>query len=181
MKWVLPRAGPLPCNTVACLTHHLWPVLVSQLAVRWKKAACSAQSLAQSWMAWQGKCQPEPNPGELGFLWKKAKYGFVPAASRPAHYSYVCVLAHNGGKSVVNMWPAGKERCSIRKTWKQKSLESKSSGPTCPRVTVKQRKSFSLSHSTSTFCIRKIANWYLLFNLFSTSHMLIALTRLHIR
>lgn len=42
-------------------------------------------SLVQSWMAWLEKCQPEPSPGELGFLWKKAKYGSVPAASRTVH------------------------------------------------------------------------------------------------
>lgn len=156
---------------------------VPQLAVRWGRAACSALSLAQSWMAWQEKCQPEPSPGALDFLWKKAKYGFVPAASRTTHYSYVFLLTMLGvgGKSVVNMWPGREERCSIRKTWKQKSLESKSSGPTCPRVTMKQRKAFPLlSHSTSIFCIRKTSNWYLFCLLFLTSHMHVALTLCHI-
>lgn len=175
MEWGLSRVGPLPCKDGLWLrdweTQAQSCACDSQLEVRWGGAACSAPSLARSWMAWQGKCQPQPSPGELSFLWKKAKYGFVPAVSRTAQYSYVFLLTMLGvgGRSVVNMWPGGEERCSIRETWKQKSLESKSSGPTCPRVTGKQRKAFPLlSHSTSIFCttgIQLVSPFSFIFNI----------------
>lgn len=125
VKRVFFQAGPLRCSTVACPGHRLCAVLV---CLSWKSAGEGPPAPAELGSELDGVTGEMSATAESRWaglpVKKKAKYGFVPAASRTAHDSYVFTLTMlcRDGKSVVNMWPAGEERRSIPKTWKWKSL-----------------------------------------------------------